>query len=486
MNSKEAMRLVTNGCLIATDVDKTILAQVDDKEDERLRFVRKVAPQLITSARLGVNVCFLTGNSMRELSTRILKWLLDQLCTGRELHLLEKFHFFCNAGGVYVHFSDMDGKLGALIAKESESEISSSEVMRVLTTKDEGGEVVIRPRFIDSNYISKTLIPETELDEIVRELQAIGNEYYEEISKDEKLLSAKYDLTKVSRDDRLTAPYIEKRRVQYGKDTHPLEGSVQVTLKPVLSFRHGVDEATRTTLFKKMDDLRTRYIHKLVSSLDKKGLGHYSPRPGGRASIDVTMEKLDKAYGLQYLIDKLNVQGHQRKGQLFGSNTIYLGDEVIVGGGNDYVVSRIPGLLVMAVNEDRHLVPFAANIYVPHTLFQGPDAASAFLSDFNKKADERLTCCERQGAKYTGDNATVEYKKWLFKGRIEEKLKQFQSISSDELQIMHALVSLMCRKDADTRQWISILVNELNDIMAKLAISRGAIPSALGDSYDES
>lgn len=486
MNSQEAMRIITNRCIIATDVDRTILAQVDDRENERLRFVRKVAPQLITSARLGVNICFLTGNSMKELSNRILKWLLEQLCTGRELSLIDKFHFFCNAGGVYAHFSKSDEKLKKIIEKERDSEVSPKEVLKLLTKKDASGEIVIRPRFIESNYICRTIIPERELGEIIEELQAIGKDYYEEISLEETSLTSIYDITKVKTNGKLTVPYVEKRRVQFGKDSHPDEGSVQVTLKPMLSFRHGIDEATRTDLFRRADDLRARYIRKLIDRLDKRGLGNYSPRPGGRTSIDVTMEKLDKAYGLQYLIDKLNVQGYQRKGQLFGSNTIYLGDEVIVGGGNDYAVSRIPGLLVMAVNEDKHLVPFAANIYVPHTLFEGPDASSAFLADFNKKAEERLKLCEKQGVSYKGENATVEYKKWLFKGRIEEKLKHFDSVSSDELQIMHALVSLMCRNDNDARQWISILVNELNDIMAKLAISRGAVPSALGDSYDES
>lgn len=484
--TEKSMRLVTHRCLIATDVDKTILAQVDDKEKERIRFARSVAPQLIASARMGINICFLTGNSMKELSNRILKWLLEQLCLGKEIYLLERFHFFCNAGGVYAHFPSNDKKIQGLIQKEEESPLKPSSVLRVLTEKDRTGELVIRPRFIDSNYIGRTIIPDDNLDEIDEELRKIGQEYYQELEATKESLSEVYDLRFVSRNGELTCPYVERRRVRYGHDVHASEGSVQITLKPMLSFRHALSDRTGETLFKEGRDLRSKYITKLIDRFDKRGLGHFSPRPGGRTSIDVTMEKLDKAYALQYLIDNLNVQGHGRKGQLLGSNTIYLGDEVIVGGGNDYVVSRIPGLLVLAVNEDRHLVPFAANIYVPHTLFQGPDASLNFLTDFNRKAEELLRLCEKQRARYNQDNAVVEYKRSLFVSRIEDKLKQFDSVSSDELQIMHALVSLMCRKDTDARQWIAILVNELNDIMAKLAVNRGAVPSALGDSFDES
>lgn len=486
MNFSKSHRIVTNPCLIATDVDKTILAQIDDKEDEKILFVRKVAPQLVASARLGINICFLTGNSMKELSSRILLWLLEQLCSAKEVYLLERFHFFCNAGGVYAHFSNNDCKFNELLEKEKSRQLSSKEVLKVLMMTDETDEYVIRPRFLDRTFINKTVIPENELKELSIELNKIGQEYIKELTENSENFAKTYDIDRVSNNNLLTIPYIEKRMIRYGDDKSPIIGSVQITLKPILSFRHGVNDEIQTSLFQTTTDLRSIYIKKLIQRLDDVGLGHYSPRPGGRASIDVTIEKLDKAYALQYLIDHLNIQGHKSKGQLFGSNTIYLGDEVIVGGGNDYVVSRIPGILVMAVNRDKHLVPFSANIFVPHTLYEGPDASYTFLTDFNRKAEELLTLSNKQGPRYNKSNAVVEYKRSLFKRRIEEKLKQFESVSSDELQIMHALVSLMCRKDIDAREWISILVNELNDIMAKLSTSRGVVPSALGNSYDES
>lgn len=490
--SKEARRKLTNPCLIATDVDKTILAQIDDKEDERLRFVRNVAPQLIRSARLGVNVAFLTGNSMKELSNRILKWLIEQLCNAQELYLLEKFHFFCNSGGVYVNFSSSDSKLSQVMNKGETERINAKDVLTIITKVDSTGELIIRPRFVDSSYLNRTSISENDIKEVISVMESVSEEYFSELTKKKDKFSETYDLDKVSTGNKLTRPYVEKRFVYHGSDRTPNSHSVQITLKPVLSFRHGKTEQKRDKLFKTESDLRKKYINKLCTSLEKKGLGIYVPRPGGRTSIDVTIEKLDKAYALRYLIDHLNVQGSSGKGQLFGSNTIYLGDEVIVGGGNDYVVSRIPGLFVLAVNEDKHLVPFSANIYVPHTLFQGPEASTDFLTDFNKKADELLKQHDsvannsaKKGYTVFG-NSVTEYKKDLFINRIKAKLTSLGTVSSDELQIMHALVSLMSRNDTHERQWISILVNELNDIMAKLAVNRKAIPTALGDSYDES
>ena len=111
------------------------------------------------------------------------------------------------------------------------------------------------------------------------------------------------------------------------------------------------------------NDLRTILIKKIQDKLDSLGLNHYIARPGGRSSIDVTLEKVNKAYAMEFLIDKINLQGQTRLGKHFGSNAIYFGDEVIVGGGNDYPVTRIPGLLVIAVNPEKELIPFLSHVF---------------------------------------------------------------------------------------------------------------------------
>jgi hypothetical protein len=76
-------------------------------------------------------------------------------------------------------------------------------------------------------------------------------------------------------------------------------------------------------------------------------------------------------YALQFIIDRLKVQGSARLGEKIGTNTIYFGDEVIVGGGNDYPVTKIPGLLVFAVNPDRDLVPISSDVFIPSTIRGG-------------------------------------------------------------------------------------------------------------------
>jgi hypothetical protein len=99
----EARRLITEKCLIAADVDKTVLAQGQTRE--RQQFLENIAPQLLLAAYRVSNLAFLTGNSMDELRSRFLRWLIDQLCHTDHLELLDRFHFFCNSGGVYARLS---------------------------------------------------------------------------------------------------------------------------------------------------------------------------------------------------------------------------------------------------------------------------------------------------------------------------------------------------------------------------------------------
>jgi len=75
----DARRLITESCLIAADIDKTLLAQ---DEKEKYKFWLSVAPRLLEAAALGTQLAFLTGNSMDELTRRFLKWLVDYLNVG--------------------------------------------------------------------------------------------------------------------------------------------------------------------------------------------------------------------------------------------------------------------------------------------------------------------------------------------------------------------------------------------------------------------
>ena len=47
--------------------------------------------------------------------------------------------------------------------------------------------------------------------------------------------------------------------------------------------------------------------------------------------------------------------------------------------GNDLCVADIPGILVFAVNHRRERVPLNAQIMIPTTMLQGPEATDAIL-----------------------------------------------------------------------------------------------------------
>jgi hydroxymethylpyrimidine pyrophosphatase-like HAD family hydrolase len=426
-----------------------------------------------------MKLAFLTGNSMSELSNRFLRWLISELCHKDALALLEQFHFFSNSGGVYFHFSTKDENIIPLLEKKPcQCSEASETILRTLTLCDATNTGLIRPRFINEDYIERTHILPDEAEEIKRVLTECAGSYSERIEKDASALNA-YDLGHVTdkANGCLIHPFVDTRPVVYGSEDHPSCATVQITLKPILSFRHGVTEEERTRLFER--DLRTWLIAKIQDIFDARGLGHYIARPGGRSSIDVTLEKLDKAYALEFLIDHLNIQGHARQGQKFGANAIYFGDEVIVGGGNDYPVTRIPGLLVLAVNAEKELVPFLSRVFVPSSILEGPDATADVLAELNRIARALLKRCEQRKGdilpRLLHSTALDELKIKVFTDRIYTKIEELKTkrlAGPEEWQILHVFVTLMHRRDSAARQLLSVLVEELDAIMTQAAMSR--------------
>lgn len=475
--NRHARQLIMAKGLIAADVDKTILAQ--GSEEERQQFVRKMAPELVNAASLGTNLAFLTGNSMHELSSRFLRWLIEYLCYTENLELLERFHFFCNSGGVYAHFSLQDEMLTHHSANLQADKIFSSVIEEI----NGDGKLAIRARFIDSSYIERCRIPEADVVRIQRILEAVATQYTRDLQTKQEIYEKKYDLKHFMQDGLPIKPQPDLRIVRYGSQKTE-DATVQITLKPLLSFRYAHHPVK---MFNK--DLRRQYTRAIQAKLDEQGLEHYLARPGGRSSIDVTLAKLDKAYALEFLIDQLNLQGQGRKGQQFGSNTIYFGDEVIVGGGNDYPVTRIPGLLVFAVNSDKDLIPFLSHIFVPSTILAGPDAVIEVLKNFNMRAQQLLNeYIHSQNDQMQPDYKTAieVLKKEIFISRVEGKLsdlKQADYLSAENLQTLHAFVTLMMRRDPAARRWLSILVKELDAIMMELATAKARPHLALGASY---
>jgi len=452
---------VVERCLIAADVDSTIIAQGD--RHDREGFLLTLGPRLLEAARLGAHLALLTGNNMDALTNRVLRWLIEQLSHIQDLKLLSHFHFFCNSAGVYAHFPLSDPDMARLCA-DPESCSDSTAVLEALTKPGIGEKkLAIRPRFIDPVYIRRTAMAEPEVEKIRSILLECGDSYMKRLVERRSSLERNYDLTQVCNSGTLIAATPEVRSVEHGPDEEPQLSTVQITLRPILSFRHA---RAPSRVFGK--DLRGALISTIQERLDTSGLGHYTARAGGRASVDVTLEKLDKAYGLEFLIDRLNLQGYSRQGQKFGSNAIYFGDEVIVGGGNDYPVTRIPGLVVFAVNSDRELVPYLHHVFVPSAILEGPEATAQILTSFNQCAN-RLLKGHADGA-HKGWTALDVLKEEILATRVADRIAELRAnrrVSVEDWQTLHVFVSLMYCTDPAAREWLTILTSQLDTIMTQ-------------------
>ena len=483
--TQEARRLITERCLIAADIDRTILDQAQGSE--RRHFLERIGPELLTAASYGTKLAFLTGNSMHELCSRILRWLTDQLCHTQRLNFIGQFHFFGNSGGVYAHIPAEDEAIQALLHEGNSCDSLAERAFEAITlrTNDER-ERAIRPRFVDRVYVESCRIDEPDTDRIRQILDEAGRRYVSKFDAKRATYETKYDLSSLITKDGITLPAVDPRIIEYQVEGRTKTATVQMTLKPVLSFRHARD-------FRRLwgKDLRRGVVADVQRRLDEEGLGHYVARAGGRSSIDVTQEKLDKAYALEFLIDRLNLRGQSRLGQKLGSNAIYLGDEVIVGGGNDYPVTRIPGLLVFAVNPEKELVPFLSHVFVPSAVMEGVDATWEVLSEYNRCAHRLLTGFDsgQPGRRRARPRTTVEaLKEEIFCARITEKvsdLRRSSRTSVEDWQTLHALVTLMCRDDPAARQWLSMLIDELDMIMTELSARRIATQPAIGTSHPD-
>jgi hypothetical protein len=211
--------------LIAADIDKTILAQ---NAHERQQFMLAVAPKLLESASLGAHLAFVTGNSMNELCSRFLRWLVAQLCHTGELKLLEHFHFFCNSGGVYARFPLSDASIGAMVETADPNAV---EVLECLTERHTDGKLQIRAQYIDSSYIGRSRIPERDRQAILASVAVPIHRYVQRVADPNAKHLAKYDLRSVSNDDGVIAPEVDLRTIQHGSHgAGEHSDTVQVTI----------------------------------------------------------------------------------------------------------------------------------------------------------------------------------------------------------------------------------------------------------------
>ncbi|MBN2286159.1 MAG: hypothetical protein JXI43_06905 [Tissierellales bacterium] len=470
--------IITYKCLIAADVDKTYVEQ--GNANEREAFLLNLAPQLNKAAILGTSLALITGNSMHELTTKFLKWYIKELCTTKTLNTLTKLHLFCNSGGIYAHFSEDSETIKKIACNLKYDE---NEIFDMLTEKD-GKEIAIKPEFIQLDYLEKTKISEAHEKRIVEILEEIKNDYTEYIKAKYTRIKNEYFLEDEPIDDKngskcnfIVDPEkhtknnvnIQCRKVQYLNGETLSCCTSQITVKPILSWRYAKNIKTKFN-----NDLRTKLVCKIQEKLDSNGLSQYIARPGGRSSIDITLEKLDKAYALEYLIDKLNIAGQKRFGEKYGCNTLYLGDEVISGGGNDYAVTRIPGVLVLAVNPELELIPFLSNVLVTSDVLSGPTAAANILANYNEIAQVMIEKYKKNIQpirKNVIPNAIYMLKEKWFIERIREKVNSItfaNNLSMEEKNMLHTLVTLICREDNSAKSILSSILREFDEVMATL------------------
>jgi hydroxymethylpyrimidine pyrophosphatase-like HAD family hydrolase len=464
---------VSNNCLIAADIDRTLLTQ-DEANNERRHFVRKVGPALLDAARNGAHLAFVTGNSIDELGSRFITWLSQQLVFNEEVGLLPQMHFFSNSAGVYAHFPSDDPTVASAIDAALDPSVPREAMTSRLIDSLLTNARTIRAAYIDVSYLQRCTISPPEASTISAILDDASDRYVREIGQNWSRYESDYSLQTLMKDGRIEPPAPDSREVTFH---HPngdeAQATVQLTLKPVLSWRHAYNPEKAIG-----KDPRSHLSEWVQNALDEARLAHYVARPGGRSSIDITLEKVDKAYALEFLIDRLNLQGTERRNERFGTNAVYFGDEVLVGAGNDYSITRIPGVLVFAVNRDRDLIPALHQVFVPSAILEGPSATADILNMFNR-------CASRM------PNDTVRalrvFKRELCFERIRGKIDGLAAteLPVEDWQILHAFVSLMARNDDAARAWLTILIAELDSIMVQVGSSGGRAMHAFGMSHPD-
>ena len=471
-------------CLVAFDLDKTVL---ELGRDEGVSFIINHFGPIKSIAEMKFKIAAITGNRMDEVIKRFSIPLLDMLCKYDKinLNLIKQFHLFSNGGGVYVNFKDEDfTELEKKLVSQTEADRRA--IIKNYFFKLNGKEIEFKSRFIDEIYIERTQIVKKDVEIIADILEDFKIQYWNEfinnyesksyrnyyiydkktenesklqknIKEAKKNNKSLFPLT--DKEGQYLMPFVDKRHVLYGNN---LEACTQITLKPVLSYkflkRNGFQESGPRKL--------------LIQAIQKKINQHpeiirrYIVKAGGRTSIDITLEVVNKKYAIEYLITKEDLQGVGKDKEM-GSETIFLGDEVVLGG-NDIDVADIPGILVLAVNPDKRLVPFKSNIIVNYH-FTGPAATTDWLNELNKSATKLLDNCledEKLRSKYLSNHRTAldEFKLAFFRHRIKEQIEYFNEINHvDVFSTLYVIITLLLRPE-QSQQFAKLFLNHIDEL----------------------
>jgi hydroxymethylpyrimidine pyrophosphatase-like HAD family hydrolase len=426
-----AKKILTNGSLIAFDLDKTVLEQ--GSPNEIRMFIWSICHTLIHLADQGYNISAVTGNSLEQLSKRFSKALIKELCRYRRLDLLKRFHLFCSSASVYINFQTSDIEM--LLIKQHKKEKKGEELVYSFSEEKLSKEAIkvifesndsfkIRSKFIVSEYVKKRKIPTGSYNDLIEIAEITAKEWWEkdvviDLKKSDSELRKKYfinypgdpkslDNQKIDREceestnkescvyqaykgNDLKPPEVKPRTViaSDGKEYCP-----QIALKDILSFRHArrKDENpgySPNSSKSSTKDPRTILIEKIKKRMDLKGIHKIAVSPGGRATIDIAEQDSNKKEAISYLIQKLGIKGDYSKGEGDGINVLYFGDEVILRG-NDFDVIKIKDIQVFAVNAQRERIPVHHLVYIPRTHQIGPKATDYVLTRLKLITDDLL------------------------------------------------------------------------------------------------
>jgi hypothetical protein len=113
------------------------------------------------------------------------------------------------------------------------------------------------------------------------------------------------------------------------------------------------------------------------------------------------------------------------------------------------------------------------------------------LNNLNNVAEELNIAAEDSNnlsnvaEEHNPNKTTIDiFKAKLFRDRVTDKINPQTILKAHNWQTLHALVSLMCRKDESAKRWLEILVAELDSIMIHLG-NRGSHQSAYGTSHPD-
>ena len=457
---------LTRHSIIAFDLDKTVLTA---DPDEELIFILEQIGLLKDLVELGYTLVIITGNKMAEVINRFFVRFVRELCKFSKINIsiLQHIHIFCNGGGVHINFEDYafeEMQLNLELNKNTESDLEQI-IINSFCMGTEDKELVFKPCFIEEDYIKLTLINQPDLNFINQVLEECHLAYWEYFYKNYKKEIYKdyfiVDLTNISNyeldqqkeaafqlgkfifpiknnDKEFYSPFIDRREIYYGDGK---KGCAQITLKPILSERFYNGE---NPLVNPRNDL-IRYIRdKLNNNINMKE--KYNVKAGGRSSIDISLKKIDKKFALEYIIKKKEVQGVGINDQI-GSRTIFLGDEVF-NGGNDLVVTDIPGIITFAVNQEKGKIPFRTNIII-NNVFTGPTATSDWLLTLRKSTRNLFEKCIKNPTKLNSvlNNNITAIEKYLidiFRNNIKEKITVVNKINNTELlSVLDATISIL-------------------------------------------